>query len=137
MHDDNPYASPGAEAQRPHSAKFQLDDEQRKIISSTAVIMMIAGVVQLLTALIDLVQSGISTATVIEAAALGVVGGFVAIAGFSLRGAAAQGSVEALLAGFRQLFVVFLVKGIVLLLMVGGGLLTLLLFVLGIGKSLF
>lgn len=133
----NPYASPSDDAQRPPSARFALDDEQRKLISSTAVIMMIAGAIQLLTTLLDLVRAGISTESVIEAALLGVYGGFVVVAGFSLRAAATQGSLDALLAGFRQLFVVFLVKGILLLLVVGLGLLGLLLFVLGMGRSFF
>jgi uncharacterized membrane-anchored protein len=127
----NPYASPSEDAQRPHSARFSLDDDQRKIISSTAVIMIIAGVVQIISALIDLIQAGVSTDSLIQAAVLGVIGSFVTIAGFSLRAAAAQGSVDALLAGFRQLFVVFLVKGIFLLLLVVGGLLSLLLMLLG------
>lgn len=131
----NPYASPSEEAQR-HSPQFKLDVEQHKIITNTATIMILAGTVQLLVTLLDVVKEGISAETMIEAALFGVVPTFVAIAGLSLRKAAALGSVEALLDGFRQLFVVFLVKGIMLLIVVVGGLLTLLWAALGIGRDL-
>jgi hypothetical protein len=136
-HGSNPYASPSEDAQRQHSAKFTLDDDQRKIISSTAIIMIVAGIVQLLMTVIDVVNEGLTAESLVVAAVFGVVPCFVVIAGFSLRSAAALGSVDALLSGFRQLFVVFLVKGVMLLLAVGFGLLTVLLFALGIGRDLF
>lgn len=133
----NPYASPSEEAQRQHSAKFVLDDEQRKVISSTAILMIVAGIVQILVTLLDAVQTGGSTVEImIEAGLFGVVPAFLVIAGFSLRSAAAQGSVESLLSGFRQLYVAFLVKGVAMLLVIGLGLLMLLLMVLGIGAGL-
>jgi hypothetical protein len=130
----NPYASPSEGAQQ--SAKFMLDDAQRKLISSTATLMVIAGVVPLLVTVVDLVREGFTVMGVIAAALFGVVPAFVAIAGISLRSAASQGSLEALLSGFRQLYVAFLVKGVTMLLMVGLGLLGLLMFVLGIGSGL-
>jgi hypothetical protein len=130
----NPYASPSEGAQQ--SAKFMLDDAQRKLISSTATLMVIAGVVPLLVTVVDLVREGFTVMGVIAAALFGVVPAFVAIAGLSLRSAASQGSLEALLSGFRQLYVAFLVKGVTMLLMVGLGLLGLLMFVLGIGSGL-
>jgi hypothetical protein len=132
----NPYASPSDAAQRSHSAKFTLDDEQRKLISSTATLMIAAGIVQLLVTMIDALRAGFTGESLVEAALFGVVPAFIAIAGFSLRSAAAQGSVEALLSGFRQLYVAFLVKGVMMLLVIGLGLLTLLLFVFGMGSGL-
>ena len=65
-----------------------------------------------------------------------MVPSFIAVAGFSLRAAAAQGSVEALLAGFRQLFVVFLVKGVMYLIGVVTMLLIYLLIAFGVGIDL-
>jgi hypothetical protein len=128
----NPYAAPSAEAEQP-SVRFSLDDEQRRIITQTATLMMVAGVMLLIPTLINLARSGISAFTLAKAAVFGIVAVFVAIAGFSLRGAASEGSLDALLSGFRQLHVAFLVKGIVLLVIVGLFLLGLLLMVLGVG----
>jgi hypothetical protein len=132
----NPYASPSEAAQGQHSAKFTLDDEQRKLISSTATLMIVAGIVPLLVNLVDLVRAGFTIDAVIEAVVFGVVSAFVAIAGFSLRSAAVEGSLEALLSGFRQLHVAFLVKGVMMLLVIGMGLLTLLMFAFGVGAGL-
>jgi hypothetical protein len=132
----NPYASPSEAAQGQYSVKFTLDEHQRKLISSTATLMMVAGGAHLLAALLDLVRTDFATESVIEAVLMGVVAAFVAIAGFSLRSAAAAGSLDALLSGFRQLYVAFLVKGVMMLLVIGFGLLTLLLFVFGIGSGL-
>lgn len=133
----NPYASPSEDAQRQHSAKFMLDEDQRKVISSTATLMIVAGILQILVTVIDAVSTGGSTTDImIEAALFGVVSAFIVSAGFSLRSAAAQGSVDALLSGFRQLYVAFLVKGVAMLLAIGLGLLMLLLLVLGVGADL-
>jgi hypothetical protein len=133
----NPYASPSEDAQRQYSAKFVLDEDQRKVISSTATLMIIAGITQILATLLVAVRSDDSmTEIAIEAGVFGVVSAFLVIAGFSLRSAAARGSVDALLSGFRQLYVAFLVKGIALLLVIGFGLLTILLMILGIGAGL-
>lgn len=132
----NPYASPSEAAQAQYSVKFTLDEQQRKLISSTATLMMVAGAAHLFAALLDLVRSDFATESVIEAVLFGVVAAFVAIAGFSLRNAATEGSLDALLSGFRQLYVAFLVKGVMMLLVIGLGLLMLLLFVFGIGSGL-
>lgn len=133
----NPYASPGEDAQRQHSAKFTLDEDQRKVISSTATLMMVAGIVQILVTLLDALRTGESTVEImIEVGLFGVVPAFLVIAGFSLRNAAAQGSVESLLSGFRQLYVAFLVKGVAMLLVIGLGLLAILLMVLGVGAEI-
>jgi hypothetical protein len=132
----NPYASPSEAADRHHSVKFTLDDEQRKLISSTATLMIAAGVVHLLVALKDLAIAGFAPDGLIEAVVFGVVAAFMAIAGFSLRSAAADGSLEALLAGFRQLHVAFLVKGVMMLLVIGFGLLMVLMFAFGVGAGL-
>jgi hypothetical protein len=132
----NPYASPSEDAQRQNSAKFTLDEEQRKIISSTATLMIVAGILQILVTLLDALRSGGSKVEVmLEIGMFGVVPAFLVIAGFSLRSAAAQGSVESLLSGFRQLYVAFLVKGLAMLLVLGLGLLTILMMVLGIGAA--
>lgn len=133
----NPYASPSEDAQRQHSAKFTLDEDQRKVISSTATLMIIAGIVQILVTVLDAVRTGSSTIEImIEVGMFGVVPAFLVIAGFSLRSAAAQGSVDSLLSGFRQLYVAFLVKGVAMLLVIGLGLLAILAMVLGVGAEL-
>ena len=93
----NPYASPSEAAQRGHSAKFTLDDERRKLISSTATLMIVAGTLQLLVLVLDLVRVSFAIDSVISAVMFGLIAAFVAVAGFSLRSAAAEGSVEALL----------------------------------------
>lgn len=131
----NPYAAPSTDAEQP-SARFRLEDEQRQIIVKTASLMMVAGVVQLLPTLIMVFREGLSALTLVNVALFGVAPVFVAIAGFSLRGAAREGSLDALLAGFRQLHVAFLVKGVVLLLVIGGFLLGILLAVFGVGFGL-
>lgn len=132
----NPYASPSEDAQRQHSAKFTLDEEQRKVISSTATLMIVAGILQIIVTGIDAVNGGGSmTEMMVEAGMFGVVSAFLVIAGFSLRSAAARGSVESLLSGFRQLYVAFLVKGVAMLLVVGFGLLAVLLLVLNMGAG--
>jgi hypothetical protein len=133
----NPYASPSEDAQRQVSAKFVLDDEQRKIISSTATLMIVAGLVQMLVTLLDAVaEGGEMVEIMIEVGLFGVVPAFLVIAGFSLRSAAARGSVDALLSGFRQLYVAFLVKGLALLLFIGFGLLVILMMALGVGAEI-
>jgi hypothetical protein len=136
MTDPNPYASPSEAADRHHSIKFTLDHDQRKIISSTAKLMIAAGAVHLLAVLKDLVSAGFTAEAAIGAVVFGLVAAFMAIAGFSLRNAAAEGSLEALLSGFRQLYVAFLVKGVMMLLVIGFGLLMLLMFVFGVGSGL-
>jgi hypothetical protein len=133
----NPYASPSEDAQRHNSAKFTLDEDQRKVISSTATLMIVAGILQILVTVLDALRTGETTTEVmIEVGLFGVVPAFLVVAGFSLRNAAAQGSVETLLSGFRQLYVAFLVKGLAMLLMIGLGLLALLAMVLGIGAAI-
>jgi hypothetical protein len=132
----NPYASPSEDAQSGHSAKFTLDEGQRKVISSTATLMIVAGILQMIVTLIDALSSGGEMVEImIEVGLFGVVPAFLVIAGFSLRNAASQGNVESLLSGFRQLYVAFLVKGVVMLLMIGFGLLMLLMFVLDMGSA--
>jgi hypothetical protein len=132
----NPYASPSEAADRHHSVKFTLEPEQRKLISSTATLMIAAGTVHMLVVLIDLVNDGFAIDSLIEAVVFGVMAAFVAVAGVSLRRAAADGSLEALMSGFRQLHVTFLVKGVMMLLVIGFGLLMVLMFALGVGAGL-
>ncbi len=110
----NPYAAPSAGAEEV-TTRFSLDDDQRKLITTTATLMMVAGLVQIVPTLIGLVRDGLSVESVVVTALFGVVPVFVAIAGFSLRGAAKDGSLEALLTGVRQLHVAFLVKGIAMI----------------------
>lgn len=128
----NPYAAPSVGAEQ-GSTRFELSDELRKLISTTATLMMVAGVVQLLPSIVALIRGGFSAASLLSSAAFGVVPAFIAIAGFSLRSAAQEGSLDTLLAGFRQLYVAFLVKGVVLLLVVGFFLLGLAAMFLGVG----
>jgi hypothetical protein len=133
----NPYASPSEDAQRQVSAKFELDDEQRKIISSTATLMIVAGSLQMLVTLLDAVgEGGAMIEIMIEIGMFGVVPAFLVVAGFSLRSAAARGSVDSLLSGFRQLYVAFLVKGLAMLLFIGVGLLVISMMALGVGAEI-
>jgi hypothetical protein len=134
----NPYAAPSAGAEAGGRRSFVFTDEVRQLISTTATLMIIGGVLQMIPAVATLVVNGFSAATVIVCALFGVIPAFTAVAGFSLRGLAKPGDdLGALSAGIRALFVPFLAKGIVLLAIVGLTLLGLLLTTIGIGAGFF
>lgn len=132
----NPYAAPSAGAEEV-TTRFELDEDQRKVIMTTATLMIVAGIVQVLPTLVELVLEGISVESVVLTAIFGVVPVFVTIAGFSLRSAAEKGSLEALLSGFRQLHVAFLVKGVALILVIAFFLIGIAAMFLGVGLDFF
>jgi hypothetical protein len=132
----NPYAAPTAGGEVGRGQAFAFTDELRKLISSTATLMIIAGVLQMLPGVMMLVVKGLSAATAVGAAMFGVVPAFTAIAGFQLRALGKPGDdVGAFESGIRALFIPFLVKGIIMLLVVGLMLLNILLMVIGIGTG--
>lgn len=132
VEDPNPYAPPRADTQQ-HSVRFALSDEQAKLITTTATLMIVGGAVQLLVVLAALIEGELALARVAVAAIIAVIPAFIAIAGFSLRSAAQDGSLDGLLAGIRQLRVAFLVKGVALSILVALMLLMFALMVLGVG----
>ncbi|MCA9684519.1 MAG: hypothetical protein KC457_20195 [Myxococcales bacterium] len=136
--DFNPYAAPsvGAE-QAEQGVNFALSEEQRKLLQTTATIMLVAGGSQLAAAALNLVIAGVNVATVVTTLLMGLVPVFVLIAGLTLRRLGQPGNDrEALVQGLRQLFLAFLIKGSALLLVIGLGLLTVLSMVLGLGRGL-
>lgn len=134
----NPYAAPTAGAEAGGKRSVGLADEVRKLISTTAILMIVAGILQMIPGVAGLAVDGFSAGSVVRVALFGVIPAFTAIAGFSLRTLNQPGDdLGALLSGFRQLFVAFLIKGIVLLTVVGLTLLSLALAFLGVGKAFF
>lgn len=134
----NPYAAPTAGAEAGGRRGFAFTDEVRKLISSTANLMIVAAILQMIPGVVSLLLNGFSTATAVNAAIFIVVPVFTAIAGFSLRGLAQPGDdLGALSSGLRALFIPFLIKGIVMLVMVVFTLLGLLLTVIGVGAGFF
>nr|AYM53139.1 hypothetical protein [Pseudenhygromyxa salsuginis] len=136
--DFNPYAAPsvGAE-QAEQGVNFALSEEQRKLLQTTATIMLVAGGSQLAATALNLVIAGVNVATVVTTLLMGLVPVFVLIAGLTLRRLGQPGNDrEALVQGLRQLFLAFLIKGSALLLVIGLGLLTVLSMVLGLGRGL-
>jgi hypothetical protein len=134
----NPYAAPSAGAEAGGKRSFALADEVRKLISTTATLMIVAGILQIIPGIAQLVKEGFSASTLLTTALFGVIPAFTAIAGFSLRTLNQPGDdLGALLSGFRQLFVAYLIKGIVMLTMIGLMLLMLLFTVLGVGKAFY
>lgn len=132
----NPYAAPTAGGEVGRGQALALTDELRKLIASTATLMIIAGILQMLPAVMMLVVNGLSAPTIVGAAMFGVVPVFTAIAGFQLRALGKPGDdVGAFESGIRALLIPFLVKGIVMLLVVGLMLLNILLMVIGIGTG--
>ena len=122
----NPYAAPepGTESGGTGGA-FALGDEVRKLVASTAALMVVASVLQLIPTTVGLVREGFTKTTIMMAALTGVVPVFVAVAGLTLRGLARAGDDRGtLIKGFRQLHVAFAIKGVALILI-------LVLFVLG------
>jgi hypothetical protein len=130
----NPYAAPSAGAEVGRGRSFALSDELRKLISTTATLMIVGGILQMIPGVAQLLTSGFAVANLVSLALFGVIPLFVTIAGFSLRSLAKPGDdLGALLSGFRQLYVAFLIKGVVLLTMVGLMVLSLLFAFLGVG----
>ena len=140
-HDDpqhNPYTAPSVGAEAGGTRGFAITDEVRKLIATTASLMIAAGIIQLMSGVLGLVLSGVSKASALNVVLFGIVPAFTAIAGFSLRNLGKPGDdLGSLLAGLRQLHIAFLVKGIALLLVVGVVLLSLLAMVLGVGAGFF
>lgn len=136
--DQNPYAAPTAGGDLGGKRGFAMSDEVRKLIATTATLMIVAGLVQLMSGAVTLISQGFSPEGWISVALFGVVPAFTAIAGFSLRAVGKPGDdLGSLLAGFRQLHVAFLVKGIVLLLILGIILLSFAAMFLGVGVGFF
>jgi hypothetical protein len=132
----NPYSAPSAGGEAGRGQGFAFSDELRKLISSTASLMIVAGILQMIPGVMTLVVNGVSAFTIVGAAMFGVVPAFTAVAGFSLRALAKPGDdLGALNSGFRALFVPFLIKGIIMLLVVGLMLLNILMMVIGIGTG--
>jgi hypothetical protein len=133
----NPYAAPNAGADVGGGRGFAFSDELRKLISSTATLMIVAGILQMIPG-VAMLLGGLSAVTVVGVLFFGVVPAFTTVAGFSLRALAKPGDdLGALSTGFRALFIPFLAKGIVMLVVVGLTLLGLLLSIVGIGAGFF
>jgi hypothetical protein len=133
----NPYTAPSAGAEVGGGRGFAFSDELRKLISSTATLMIVAGILQMIPG-VAMLFGGLSAATVVGALFFGVIPAFTAVAGFSLRALAKPGDdLGALSAGFRALFIPFLAKGIVMLLVVSVMLLGFLLSIVGVGAGFF
>jgi hypothetical protein len=136
--DSNPYAAPAAGAEAGGRRAFSFTDEVRKLIATTALLMIIGGSLQMIPGVSGLILNGFTAPSLVNLAIFGVVPAFVVFAGFSLRGVSRPGDdLGALMSGFRQLFVAFLIKGIVMLTVVGVFLLGFLLSILGVGAGLF
>ncbi|HVI03083.1 MAG TPA: hypothetical protein VM869_30515 [Enhygromyxa sp.] len=132
----NPYAAPTAGGETGAGRGFAFSDELRQLISSTASLMIVAGALQMIPGVLMLITNGISAWSLVSTAMFGIAPIFTAIAGFSLRALGKPGNdQEALHSGLRALFVPFLVKGIIMLLVVGLMLLNILLMVIGIGTG--
>ncbi len=130
----NPYAAPSAGTEAGGKRGFAIEDDVRKLISTTATLMIVAGVIQLISGAYSLIAGGVSAQNLVRVALFGVVPAFTAIAGFSLRGLGRPGDdLGSMLAGFRSLHVAFVVKGVVLLLIVGLVLLGVAAMFLGVG----
>ncbi len=137
--EQNPFAAPSPGAESPIGRRFVLSDELRQVMSSTATLMIVASVVQIIPTTLGLLRAGLSTETIVTAMLQGVIPIFVLLAGIALRGATSSegGDLAALISGFRQLYVAFLIKGILLIMLVGIGVLGVLMMVLGVGRGLF
>lgn len=134
----NPYAAPSAGAEVGRGSSFAITDEVRKLISTTATLMIVGGILQMIPGVARLFTTEFSVPNLVFLAVFGVIPAFVTIAGFSLRSLGKPGDdLGSLLAGFRQLYVAFLIKGIVLLAVVGLTVLSLLLAFLGVGIGFF
>lgn len=126
----NPYAAPSAGAELGAGRAFAFSDELRQLMSSTATLMIIAGVLQMIPGVLTLIVVGFSATTALVVTLFGVVPAFTAIAGILLRPLAKPGDdLNALHSGIRVLLIPFVVKGGVMLLVVG---LTVLSFVLSL-----
>lgn len=122
----NPYAAPirGSE-HTPAPGGFRLSDDLRRQIAKVARLMFVAGGLQISATTISLINEGISIPTLASAALTGVFPLFVLLAGISLLAIAKRdegNDLGALLAGFRQLHVAMVVKGVMLILVVALGL---------------
>ncbi|MFV8750678.1 hypothetical protein ACNOYE_09000 [Nannocystaceae bacterium ST9] len=132
----NPYAAPTAGSEHARASGYRLSDELRSQIAGVAKLMLVAGGLQISSSTLGLIRDGISIETGVVAGIAGVVPLFVMMAGITLLGIAGAGprdDLATLNQGFRQLSVAFVVKGVVLLLIIGLGLLGL---VLGFGRAL-
>ena len=120
MSDVNPYAAPQAEADATNTrAAFAISPETRKLIAAAATLMVVAGVLELIPATINLMTHDLSVKSIGTAAFLGFMPAFVAYAGLTLRRLGTAGDDRTtMLEGFRQLHVAFLVKGVILLALV-------------------
>ncbi len=119
MSEVNPYAAPQSDSQTGTRGSFALSEEVRKLIATTATLMLVSGIVALIPATINLVSNEIDIKSIAVVGFLGIAPAFVAYAGLTLRSLAKPGNDRAtLLDGCRQLYVAFLVKGIILLLVV-------------------
>jgi hypothetical protein len=137
----NPYAAPARGSEHaPGPGAFKLSDELRRQIGGVAKLMLVAAGLQIASSIIGLIRGGISAETVAVAAIAGVVPLFVMLGGITLLGISSRdegNDLPGLLTGFRQLQVAYVIKGVALLLVIGFGLLSLLMMMFGMGKSLF
>jgi hypothetical protein len=135
----NPYAAPQAGTESGGAEpSLRLGEDIRKLIATTALLMIISGCLQLIPGVAGLITQGIGFESLGNAVLFGVVPAFAAIAGVSLRGVAEPGEDRAtLLAGLRQLYVAYLVKGIALILILVLFVVAFAMIFLGIGGGLF
>ncbi len=126
MSDVNPYAAPESNLEGERRGQvFALSREVRTLVTTTATLMIMAGVLELIPSAIAFATQEVSLKTTGTLALLGLVPAFVAFAGFTLQKLERAGNDrETLLAGFRQLYVAFLVKGVILLILVAFSALT-------------
>jgi hypothetical protein len=123
----NPYAAPTAGSEQGRASGLRLTDELRAHIVGVAKLMVVAGGVQIVPAVLSLLDGPLEPTNLLTAAMLGIVPLFIMVGALSLLGLARNQSddLPLLLASMRQLTVAYAIKGVVLLLFIGLGLATL------------
>lgn len=136
--DPNPYTAPVQGGESSTGVNFALTFEQRRLVAGTAVLMIVAGALQLFAAVVNLIVAGLDLRSGIIAAITVAVPALTLVAGVSLRKLqSASDDRDALMAGLRSLTVATAIKGIALMILVALGILMVLAVVFGIGRSLF
>jgi hypothetical protein len=124
MSDVNPYAAPSTEA-GPAGRTLVLADEVRRMLVRTSMLMIVAACIEMAATTLDLLTGEISKVTIATTAVFLLLPMFVLLAGASLRRLSKPGDDHAALQiGLRNLFVVYAIKGGLLLLLLALGLIS-------------
>lgn len=115
----NPYTAPTPGSEQGRASGLRLSDELRAQIVGVARLMLIAGGVQIVPAVLSLVDE-LSLPNLLFASLLGIVPLFIMVGAVSLLGLARnEGSdLPLLLSSMRQLTVAYAIKGVVLVLFI-------------------